>query len=59
MLLVDNAAQPMQAAPVAALKGIAVSGNASKLHVIFTHFDQVKGDTCRASATASSTSWRR
>ena len=44
MLLVDNAAQPMQAAPVAALKGIAVSGNASKLHVIFTHFDQVKGD---------------
>ena len=25
-------------------KGIAVSGNASKLHVIFTHFDQVKGD---------------
>ena len=30
--------------PVAALKGIAVSGNASKLHVIFTHFDQAKGD---------------
>lgn len=44
VLLVDNAAQPMQAAPVAALKGIAVSGNAAKLHVIFTHFDQVKGD---------------
>jgi hypothetical protein len=44
VLLVDNAAQPMQAAPVAAVKGIAVSGNASKLHVIFTHFDQVKGD---------------
>lgn len=44
VLLVDNAAQPMQAAPVAALKGIAVSGNATKLHVIFTHFDQVKGD---------------
>lgn len=59
VLLVDNAAQPMQAAPVAALKGIAVSGNASKLHVIFTHFDQVKGGICRASATASSTSWRR
>ena len=37
VLLVDNA-------PVAALKGIAVSGNASKLHVIFTHFDQVKGN---------------
>lgn len=44
ILLVDNAAQPMQAASVAALKGIAVSGNASKLHVAFTHFDQVKGD---------------
>jgi hypothetical protein len=44
VLLVDNAAQPMQAAPVAALSGIAVSGNASKLHVTFTHFDQVKGD---------------
>ncbi len=44
VLLVDNAAQPMQAASVAALKGIAVSGNASKLHTIFTHFDQVKGD---------------
>lgn len=44
VMLVDNAAQPMQAAPVAALKGIAVSGNASKLHVIFTHFDQVKGN---------------
>ncbi len=43
VVLVDNAAQPMQAAPVAALKSIAVSGNASKLHVVFTHFDQVKG----------------
>ncbi|MER7168699.1 hypothetical protein ABT336_21860 [Micromonospora sp. NPDC000207] len=44
VLLVDNATQPMQAAPVAALKGIAVSGNAPKLHFLFTHFDQVKGD---------------
>ena len=44
VLLVDNAAQPMQAAPVAAVKGIAVSGNASKLQVIFTHFGQVKGN---------------
>lgn len=25
-------------------RGWSVSGNASKLHVIFTHFDQVKGD---------------
>ena len=43
MLLVDNAKQPMQAAPVAALKSIAVSGNAMKLHLVFTHFDQVSG----------------
>ena len=34
----------MQAAPTAALKGIAVSGNSSKLHFLFTHFDQVGGD---------------
>jgi hypothetical protein len=44
VLLVDNAAQPLQAAPVAALKSIAVSGNATKLHFLFTHFDQVSGD---------------
>ncbi len=44
VLLVDNAMQPMQAAPVAALKCIAVSGNVSKLSLLFTHFDQVKGD---------------
>jgi hypothetical protein len=44
VLLVDNAAQPMQAAPVAALKSIAVSGSAQKLHFLFTHFDQVSGD---------------
>jgi hypothetical protein len=44
MLLVDNAAQPMQAAPFAAPKSIAVSGNATKLHLLFTHLDQVSGD---------------
>ncbi len=44
VLLVDNDTQPMQAAPVAALKGVAVSGNGMKLHFLFTHFDQVKGD---------------
>lgn len=43
-LLVDNAAQPMQAAPVAAMKAITASGNSSKLVFLFTHFDQVKGD---------------
>jgi energy-coupling factor transporter ATP-binding protein EcfA2 len=44
VLLVDNATQPMQAAPVAALKQLVVSGIVNKLHVVFTHFDQVKGD---------------
>lgn len=44
VLLVDNAAQPMQAAPVAALKSLAVSGNTMKVHFLFTHFDQVMGD---------------
>jgi hypothetical protein len=44
VLLVDNAAQPMQAAPVAAMRELARSGNASKLILVFTHFDEVKGD---------------
>ncbi|MGW0283632.1 hypothetical protein ACWDXT_11020 [Streptomyces sp. NPDC003236] len=44
VLLVDNATAPMQAAPAAALKSIAVSGNTSKLHVLFTHFDRMKAD---------------
>jgi hypothetical protein len=44
VLLVDSAAQPMQAAPVAAMRELARSGNAAKLIVVFTHFDEVKGD---------------
>lgn len=52
VLLVDNAAQPMQAAPVAAMKAVVTSGNASKLLVAFTHFDMVKGTTSRSSPTA-------
>ncbi len=44
VILVDNAAQPMQAAPVAAMKQIVSTGNASKLLIAFTHFDEVKGD---------------
>jgi len=43
VLLVDNATQPVQAAPVAALKSLAVSGNGVKLSVLFTHFDEVTG----------------
>jgi hypothetical protein len=44
ILLVDNAVQPMQAAPVAAMKEMITSGSASKLLLVFTHFDEVKGD---------------
>ena len=44
VLLVDNATQPMQAAPVAAMKSLVSSGKASKLIVCFTHFDGVVGD---------------
>lgn len=47
VLLVDNATQPMQAAPLAAMKAITVSGNAGKLSFVFTHFDQVVGPNMR------------
>lgn len=44
VLLVDNATEPMQAAPIAAMSEIVTTGNARKLILAFTHFDQVKGD---------------
>ena len=44
VLLVDNATQPMQAAPLAAMREAVSTGNARKLIVTFTHFDEVKGD---------------
>ena len=44
VLLVDNATQPMQAAPIAALRDIVTTGNGRKLILAFTHFDEVKGD---------------
>ena len=44
IVLVDNAVQPMQAAPVAAVKEMITSGSASKLLLVFTHSDEVKGD---------------
>jgi hypothetical protein len=43
ILLVDNAQQPMQAAPLALLRTVGSSGFSRKLAVAFTHFDQVKG----------------
>lgn len=44
VLLVDSATQPMQAAPLAAMREIVATGSARKLIIAFTHFDEVKGD---------------
>lgn len=44
VLLVDNAQQPMQAAPAAAIRSILTSGNVEKLIFCFTHFEEVQGD---------------
>jgi energy-coupling factor transporter ATP-binding protein EcfA2 len=44
VVLVDDATIPMQAAPVAAMKEMITSGGATKLLLVFTHFDEVKGD---------------
>ncbi len=44
IVLVDNAAQPMQAAPLSVLRTLVASGHESKLILAFTHFDEVKGD---------------
>jgi len=59
IVLVDNAAQPMQVAPCAVLQSLVTSGHASKLIVAFTHFDAVKADnlpgvTARKSHVTSS-----
>jgi len=43
ILLVDNATQPMQAAPLAVLRSVATGGYQEKLTIAFTHFDQVTG----------------
>ncbi|MGO8678205.1 MAG: hypothetical protein ACLQVX_20370 [Limisphaerales bacterium] len=47
IILVDNAEQPMQAAPQALLRALASSGQEGKLIVAFTHMDEVKGDNLR------------
>jgi energy-coupling factor transporter ATP-binding protein EcfA2 len=44
ILLVDSATQPMQASAQAVLRSISASGHDSKAAVLFTHFDQVRGD---------------
>lgn len=49
VLLVDNATQPMQAAPLAAMREVEITGNGRKLIIVFTHFEEVKGDNLRDS----------
>ncbi len=49
ILLVDNAKQPMQAAPLSVLRAVASSGHNEKLAIAFTHFDQIKGHNLRTS----------
>ena len=44
ILLVDNAQSPMQAAPLELMRSVGSSGHGDKLAVVFTHFDQVRGD---------------
>lgn len=44
IVLVDNAEQPMQASPLAVVSAVGTSGHYGKLAVVFTHFDQIKGD---------------
>jgi hypothetical protein len=50
IVLVDNAEQPMQASPLAVLSAVGTSGHYGKLAVVFTHFDQIKGDNLPGSA---------
>jgi hypothetical protein len=44
ILLIDNAAQPMQAAPVQLMRSLASSGKTAKMLTCFTHMDLVQGD---------------
>ena len=48
ILLVDNAQQPMQAAPLSVMRAVASSGHHDKLAVAFTHFDLIKGPSLKS-----------
>ncbi len=43
ILIVDNAEQPMQSAPLELIRSVGNSGHADKLAIAFTHFDLVRG----------------
>ena len=44
ILLIDSAQSPMQAAAIELLRSVGTSGHGHKMGVVFTHFDQVRGD---------------
>lgn len=44
VILVDNATQPVQAAPASAIRSMLTAGSSDKLIFCFTHFDAVTGD---------------
>jgi hypothetical protein len=44
ILVVDNAAQPMQSGTQSLIRTAAILGLTEKLRLVFTHFDQVKGE---------------
>jgi len=50
IVLVDNAAQPLQAGACVVLETLVASGHESKLIVAFTHFDEVSGDNLASTA---------
>ena len=45
IILVDDATQPMQAAPAAALRTLVETGNIKKLLMCFTHFDETEHES--------------
>ena len=45
VILVDNATQPMQEAPAAALRTLVRTGNIKKLLMCFTHFDKTEHES--------------
>ena len=44
VILVDNATQPVHAAPASAIRSMLTAGSSDKLIFCFTHFDAVEGD---------------
>ena len=50
VLIVDTSQHPMQAGPVSLLRAAGSAGYTDKIGVVFTHFDQVRGDNLQTVA---------